>query len=225
MKIISKTHDYYDGIARSFFDDELVFHRTTELITIPWLDYPSSSQSKLNSNGICLLNFCGKIYPMFVIENPDENKFISILDQSELSQYAKSEREYSYLSHHFNIFEDPVYLKSPQSFLNRPDKELENHIAGIPLTKEMPYFLVIQYRRESDIKIITNPNLKDLKFNSIKDPYQAYQELAMLFSRLNTKEEKINAGIEDKYLIKAKGFDCKSFRKEPTKRKAKSCDI
>ena len=35
MKIISKFNDYYDGISKSFYDDEIIFNRKFELIKIP----------------------------------------------------------------------------------------------------------------------------------------------------------------------------------------------
>lgn len=96
MKIISKYNDYYDGISKSFYDDEILFNRKFELIQLP---------SQLNKNSLpnlyklvelgrtaniyynyrtenpttydkCILGFCGKLYQIYL--KKDEVDFVLI---------------------------------------------------------------------------------------------------------------------------------------------------
>jgi hypothetical protein len=63
-----------------------------------------------------------------------------------------------------------------------------------------------------------NTSLKVLKFYNVMTPQKVYQEITMYLSVLDNKENNICI-IEDKYRIKAKGFDDKSFRKGKSKKR------
>ena len=71
--------------------------------------------------------------------------------------------------------------------------------------------------------LIINPELSDWQFYKVLDAYQAFQELEMFLGGVLAGEDNPMAGISDRDLAKAKGYDCMSFRKEPTKRKRKEC--
>jgi hypothetical protein len=63
-----------------------------------------------------------------------------------------------------------------------------------------------------------------LDFGKILDPYTAYQELSMYLGA-KARPEMNHPNVPDEFLLQQKGFDCHSFRKEPTKRKRKDCSL
>lgn len=67
----------------------------------------------------------------------------------------------------------------------------------------------------------TNSKLLDIQFQQVKNSFQAYQDLSMFIAAMNTNED--IKPIPDEYLAKQKGFNCYSFKKDPTKHKAKRC--
>lgn len=71
--------------------------------------------------------------------------------------------------------------------------------------------------------VTVNPILGNWQFYKVFDPYRTFQELEMFIGGVLAGEDNPMEGIADKDLAKAKGYDCMSFRKEPTKRKRKTC--
>lgn len=72
-------------------------------------------------------------------------------------------------------------------------------------------------------KFAVNCLLKEFNFQTVYDPYQAFQELDMYVSGVLPERDNAMDNISDECLLKAKGFDCYSFKREPTKRKRKPC--
>ncbi len=68
-----------------------------------------------------------------------------------------------------------------------------------------------------------NPPLKDIQFFKVSPAYLAFQELEMFLGGIAAGEDNPMVGIDDCDLARAKGFDCYSFKKEPTKNKRKPC--
>ena len=80
-----------------------------------------------------------------------------------------------------------------------------------------------RYRRNSDDSVELNGNLKKYQFYRRLDAFQTYQELDMFVAGTMTQEDNPMASIGDEDLARAKGFDCYSFKKGPTKRAPKEC--
>ena len=62
------------------------------------------------------------------------------------------------------------------------------------------------------LKIIKDPNLKDIQFTSVVDSYTAFQELSMFISNYIGIKENPTIEIEDKYKITEHGYNENSFR-------------
>ena len=74
-----------------------------------------------------------------------------------------------------------------------------------------------------DPSLIVNPVLSNWQFYKVIDAYLAFQELEMFLGGVLAGEDNPMAGISDRDLAEAKGYNCMSFRKDPTKRKIKPC--
>ena len=74
-----------------------------------------------------------------------------------------------------------------------------------------------------DALLVVNPLLSHWEFYKVMDAYTAFQELEMFLGGVMAGEDNPMAGISDEDLAKAKGYDCYSFKKPPTKRLPKGC--
>ena len=68
-----------------------------------------------------------------------------------------------------------------------------------------------------------NCRLQNFHFGKVLSAPLAFQEIDMFLGGIVAGEDNPMVGISDKDLAEAKGFNCYSFRKEPTKRKRKRC--
>ena len=104
MRIISKFHDYYDGVMSYGFDDSLIYKRKTET----GLPDISSNLTKIHKSmprlrrgqlGLFarpyIIGFCGRLYPMYRIE-PDsyqiENRDECVYDIEAMNTYLRKLR-------------------------------------------------------------------------------------------------------------------------------------
>jgi hypothetical protein len=96
-----------------------------------------------------------------------------------------------------------------------------------------PVFLIRQLTRDEHLELFNkkfinaevlyriekNPCLKELGFYQVKDPYEAYQELAMFLGGVMGTDARPMVQLSDQEVHQKHGFDKWSFRKmpEPTK--------
>lgn len=73
-------------------------------------------------------------------------------------------------------------------------------------------------RHDSRIAITLNPELKKIGFYKVEDPYTAYREIEMFMGGVVSQKENEIVQISDGYMAQAKGFDCYSFKKAPSKK-------
>lgn len=78
---------------------------------------------------------------------------------------------------------------------------------------------------EAGYRLIENPCLKDIQFYKLFDAATAYQELDMFISGIMAPENKPMTIIDDKHKAYQHGFDCYSFKKEPSKNNKKKCRV
>lgn len=71
----------------------------------------------------------------------------------------------------------------------------------------------------NEIKITTNPILKNLSFASVVDPWTAFQEVDMFVSGILGQPQPNTVDVNDETLRDAKGFDNMSFKKPKTKKR------
>ena len=225
MRIISKFHDYYDGVQSLGQDMYIIYNRTT-------VDYDETSlpdnvnrvyqqiQKAITPDELfwrwrfphmCVVNkthvdlsyghiiFCGGIYPY--IKATHRNM------QCEFFYDFKSFDE-KYGTSEFRS------VKSWYRVLNMFFNVETNNALREVLVEEKAIVMALDGRY-----VIINPNLKDYQFFRAKPAYEAYQELDSYICGVLTFPHNAMVEIEDKYRIEQHGFDKMSFRKYPTKKK------
>jgi len=241
MLIISKTKDYYDGVAGTTgIDKTIVYER--EVIEIDAKDHPDIFQRynlypneklspftkltyfnlKKNSenNNIYkqispfFIGFCGKIYVGWKLFGLSDNEIISIITYD--NEYIKTLiEEYSWGGGNFD--DNIKYILSYNSI----NLFREFNVPVFVFDTDYKYvkkgiFSQINWNRHA--KFFINPLLKEFKFYKIFDAFQAFQEIQMFISGVLGNKEKEIIDIDDKYKITQHGFDKWSFRKESQKK-------
>jgi len=246
MKIISKQHDYYDSAIAYGVDEHVIFERRIseldEEFVKPNTDFERAVITKLANTRDALLSkkfrtwnerrffdrfslmylaFCGKPYPIVCINmrgdglfDPDQNKYCysaADLYQAIDKLPAAVSKEISSKLHRPALsafFENKLTLKVDTFF------ELKS-----------PYFLIRSakdsFLSDPKVKVSLLPNLSDLMFYKVADPFSAYQDIEQFLGGVLGDTENNIPQIEDKYMVKAKGFDDKSFRNRGNTKKRK----
>ena len=248
MKIISKFQDYYDiGIAYGV-DEKLRFDRVTmetnttidELRSATKIIYRVQEQYYRILCHFNVILFCGKAYPLVYVKREsitrkDKKLFYKLIDEeycysiealdSYITHYhhpiAEIKEEYEKLGHCYWYVGN--FKKYVEGHFN---KRYDTHVSLFELYKK-PYFYVESryYKNDKEIDCIATdtillPQLKQYKFAKAVPPMQAFQEISMYLGQLDLAEDN-TVTIEGKYLAQAKGFDCYSFKKMPTKMKGR----
>jgi len=221
--IESKFHDYYDCIQSLGIDKTTVFKRHTKELPVNslkdevcnlYLGNLSYSQTFPIKQFIIL--FCGKSYAGFEITDRDfswdpyTTKYTySVKDVKEYypdkqqgSRRYRSYRSFDRIEEWHNKYNDKPY--NVEIF--------RNHDTPILFFKE-----------HSNI-VIKNPTLKDYRFQTILDPFTAYQEINQFISGVLGQPEKETIQVDEKTKVQSKGFDKWSFRKQSHQRKGKQND-
>lgn len=233
MRIISSTHDYYDGLMAVDQDRETLFLRKrleTDLDeskapqfpklfpTYYWgRDWPHT----INSIEQYIIGFCGKIYPMTTI------RLKSYYTDGACVRCFNIDEVDSFFEARFKRDELEVYRGKTRSRWNRSNwfigctrkewvkffdevKEKENDFKHLFDEHRAPIFSYRYYKREWSL--VVNPVLKDLEFYRVFPAYHAYQELVMWHCN-RTNPEKPIPKTDDETMALIKGFDKYSFRK------------
>lgn len=121
------------------------------------------------------------------------------------------------------------YLKGAEEYFREPTSEqyrdffIDKKLAIASWDPGVQDHTSIFGHGTSDFAVVLNPELSKLQFYKVFDAYAAFQELDMFLGGVLAGEDNPMAGISDQDLAKSKGYDCMSFRKEPSKRNRKRC--
>lgn len=211
LKIISKFKDYYDYGSSFGIDETKIFHRKTFEFEISKaqrnkLSFLRRSYSYLRGDfRLIVLGFCGNYY--FGIRN---NEKIWWGEDKILNHYIVEKRNnnFDWEFEKFNLIDTNSWISG---YRKRNLDELKSNLQKINFFDKIddPYFYLDRKN------CIVNPSLKELKFQSLKDSVQAFQEIEMFISF--EKQVNIPTGSDD-VIRDSKGFDKKySFRKRPKK--------
>ena len=235
MLIISKFHDYYDtAIGVGGIDKTCVFRRMTEeyhceqehydvlkgMLDLE-IDHIFRGSDRWNISFFTVL-FCGRLYRGI--------KFTSVI-------YSWTSATYKYVDHCFYAYDKAfmnrfVSKKRYIPFLREYFKDNGSEIHKEKMVElEMPIvsyeWMVISARSwPGNGDMVIDPNLAELKFFKVYDPFSAFQEISMFIGNIATKGND-TVKIQDKDQIVKKGFDLStSFRrpkgeKKPRRRKRK----
>lgn len=225
MRIISKFSDFYDGVMRTGMDKEVVYVREKKdvLLKKPFdIDF-STTDSRSWSNGqivdtykVCtvFLGFCGSIYKIFTVTS-DEWRYV-FYNYEEFKTFMLN----SNMGSKYDFREGNWWPSKYYKFRNHDTSKMTELFHQF----QTPLFLLnheYYYSKPGKTTITLGPCLKDLKFQTIKDPYTTYQDIFQYVAGTLNKPENKMVEISDKDKISKHGFDRWSFKKLPTKRKKK----
>lgn len=213
MKIVADRKDYYDGVAASFLDKEVLYIRKEKKVNVPkGIAFPhfATYNYPLDIYNF-FIGFCGKIYCGWYIHTSSvtEDKYSYSIEDA---KQTLEEKDGSF----WNIQRLREKEQQINQFLKNP--------RTLKLFDEHPVFVydpVYSYRNTGNYKLHVNCNLGDYNFQKVVDPYTAAQELRMWFSNKARPEPKmIETSDEDR--LEAHGFDKKySFRNTQSKKRKK----
>lgn len=182
-----------------------------------------------------IIGFCGKLYP--AIQFYDEwlthpNQFTDVLEKLRtdvLSFDGHYERSISLVEYqdYKKQFESPsitekVYFRRSIHKFTR--EWFENFVAKHKAGKKVPldFFFELNapvfvwmpkdYKRQQQQKIIVNPQLKSYRFQSLVDPFSAWQELSMFVGGVLKRPETKMVAVSDEIRRDKMGFDERSFK-------------
>lgn len=221
MRIISKFHDYYDGVQCYGTDPSLVYLRERSNERMHWTDVPKTAwyyplaellvkqfPGELNGymSRMRLIGFCGRLYPCFdwygetmydtTTRMLDKINVAKDREQVEKALNKDTKRHY---------WTRPFTYRSWQETIDR-FKGKYDHLFTVPV-----FAVAMNDCRYIEVEL--NPRLKDLRFQTVKGPVEAYQEIAMyLGNELVVQRDPIPV-ITDEVMRDKKGFDKWSFRR------------
>ncbi len=244
MRIISKFKDYYDSSAGYGVDLTQVFLRNEERYSLRMKEKPPIAvaiEKSVNmvSDRLVLLaseryevvhvGFCGKIYtgisgPVFengsVVKdhaNMIVRRIYWKVDDIPLEELSK-EGKVS-LFHMYSLHRSGGRVKTVKTL-----KEWFEMNKNLLVQEDLELFtehnLVVFSLIPSKEEVIVNSVLKECEFQTLKDPFTAFQDISMFVSGVLSGSGKEMIQLADRDRITAHGFDHKSFRKEAGKRKA-----
>ena len=239
MKIISKFRDYYDSAMAFGHDDHIYFKRVKEEhVDVKMEDYSfviREIYKSLISNesfgdytyDTALIFFCGKTYHTIIFSEYNQTTYKTnktyIYSYDDFVKYVDSKKDKKMTKW---FYEESVYgrLRSRrkthaeyfEKYFEKSSK-YNNQDDSIFVEMNSPYFMFANHDRRIDFT--NHPNLKDIHFQKIFEPYTCYQEIEMYLGNVLCNTEDNTVQICDKDMRNQKGFDDWSFKKMPTKKR------
>lgn len=240
MRIISKFHDYYDGVAKQGVDKTIVYLReslrydfirnqnTQAKLDLPDVVYKYFSLNIPNSRAYqndkltltyMVLGFCGKLYPLVEIHSHSSyvgsqvEEYDYAYSIEELQDILKSKYK-TQLSENKRRFS---FLRSSHDLVALFSQDLSK-LEKYFMEYNCPTFLFFDKTPERIPCIATNVCLKTVQFFKQKDTFTCFQDISMYVSGVlrSPTPEMIKISDEDK--LSKHGFDEWSFRKLPSKK-------
>ncbi len=247
MRIISKFHDYYDGVQSVGYDPHLIYHRVRRSLRI--MPVSSHYYGRDSASAFAMPEELPLFSDSFLMHiNPRRGvrnaKFMTTDGYLYLigfcGKYYLTLREY-----HGGSWGHPttiIYLYDASSAVkyfsevheidsNRGVFDLLGECSVTPFADPVEPFRILNcpvfmvelrdkysmYGREKELTV--NPELATLQFYKMFDPFAAYQEIAMFLSGVLGWPENATVQISDKDMRDAKGFDDWSFKTLSTKKR------
>jgi len=243
VRIISDWHDYYDKVLSYGMDSSVIFKRDIREENIVKLPFPlPSGRYMWWRMGVhpAVIGFCGKLYPLvefhvnYVNRVPSPQTFCYTAEEvrNYVQMYMHKKNVDAYESkpaprRRVRGDEAAFTRRDIEKFFNEVGR-LRDKCGGFFTEHDAPIFVAsshktcrvpgpMRYGRMA-WRVEFNPCLRVWEFYRQVPHYQAFQELAMYIGAQAQPEKSIPA-VPDKIMVGAKGFNERSFRKDPTKRK------
>lgn len=238
MRLVSKFHDYYDGVVKTTgHDKSYTFVREERQIELPGIStvFNKCEGVKNDYEFRCgLVGFCGEIYPFVEVVFWNRVKVPRDIHSQFFYAYEElvkefpgiegknvsNERPFTYTI--YNLSED---LK--EWFHGGNVRRLWSSsitvselsiLKGLFLKERIAYFAIqcLEKRKnlEKEHTVEIYPPLKKFEFYKIFDSYTTFQKIEMFLTNDIVRPDKIDITIPDKMKAQSKGFNKWSFRKE-----------
>ena len=159
-----------------------------------------------------LIGFCGKIYPVILLSlgchKTIGDSLIAIYDKNELSKYLS--KDDTYPEREFSRWLDLTSIN--YSSFTDYNKESFRALLSIFERIKGPIFQIKCDENFDHLDFENAPELQEVQFQKVFNPYSAYQEIRMYLGSVLTKPEKPMLTISDRDKIQQHGFDKFSFR-------------
>jgi len=218
MKIISTFHDYYDSIQGYGFDPTVIYLRKTKEIENHYRQktykiqlrglYNNKYDYEIRYSGVVF--FCAKVYPFVCFRHSVNCKLRYFYNPVVLLRYIERAYSKDINSHRRWKFSGGNHKKNIKEFFAIPN----NFEVNIKLHEKFdsPVFVIHYNYFLCNNYTIVNPVLKDMNFQTVYDPYSAFQEIDMFLSGVMQSAENKMITISDKVRKQKHGFDKTSFR-------------
>lgn len=241
MRIISKNHDYYDGVMAYGADPSIVFERKPithynlkefdpdlEAYLLPLFKLLTGTRRLIEPFAVI---FCGKIYLGIKMAIEKEckcewhctcnwygDKYITVYCYDIEGAIKVLEGEDIDADHELSRramingrFLDISPTKRAEIFFENTGSD---KFTNLMINKKCPILLAENaWDCRAKLKGEENCELKSVKFFKVFDPYTTYQNLSMFIGGVLTKEVNPTVDISDADMVIKKGFDKWSFRK------------
>jgi len=236
MHIVSKFKDYYDSVVALGIDKELVYLRKTEEHKLEdhpvyrgrlnkhwWGHHQVSSREFTYKFSTFVIGFTGVYYPGIRIDKYDLKKVYTGYrydqDQAESNHHFYDAKEL------LEFLESENITESKFGGMYHKERELGHYFKMTHWQPHLDYFAefrVPMFLYNGGDWIVTNPKLKSYRFAKVKDPYTAFQEIAMYISGVLGVKEPDTLPISDEVKAQQRGFFNMSFRTRPGTKKPRS---
>lgn len=236
MKIISNFSDYYDSIIAYGVDPLITYKRFTEehnldtkyLGTNPTkFDWRHSHLIELKADfdfskiGIetFYIFFCNEIYLGWKIWKKSRHSQICDLydffytKESILKYLADVDTARNYYGFRHPSWKAPDSLKDISEMFDKRTKLLTLYKPEENFYIKYSSPVIVFTNTEKGVRLITNPKLKDFKFQKIKEPFTAFQEISTFISNTFGYPGNPTVEVSEKTKIEKHGFNKWSFRK------------
>jgi hypothetical protein len=225
MRIVSKIHDYYDGVAKSTgYDASYTFVRKSK-------DFETSKDFRIPSGQEYVIKvdekyytecgfvgFCGVMYPFIKINNEYFYDYDELIEKYPFILNKGKVRRRYYENN--SVYEDWLrkgFLKS--WWKDDLDLHSNSEVKEVFRKEKCAYFVVFSPYSRNRGNWTSNiyPILKDYMFYRVFDPVQAFQQIELYLQNVLVPPDVIDYEPTDELKAQSKGFDKWSFRKMPEK--------
>lgn len=241
MLIIDRKSDVYDHVIKITGVDKTIVYKREKLRNSFREEFSAldGNTSTVSRNLLCnyfsvnfrggtnatykffdgVIYLAGEIQPFVVMIKSDprnvvhgysvEKFFYSLEDMNkeELSSFENQPVSYMLRDSLKDVFK-PSRIKRIKPLLDDLASKFKNPVFYISSSD-------LLFEGEYNKQLLSNFSSLNVNYN------QLYQNIHSLLGSWNSQED--IPVVDDKHLAKAKGFDCRSFKKDPTKRKPKKC--
>jgi len=250
MRLISKFHDFYDGVARNTVHDKThTFVRKqkeiegVETYLLSYMDYETRTEAITISGEI--IGFCGEIYPCIRIAITEIKNYMketsvthlynwddvaSFLPFEEMRKTRSGSRIYYYGSVKSDQDLIKKWLESGKGKEHWFSKDIyeakkDPALKKLFLDQRIAYFRIYRPTIRGKLTTESYPILQDVSFFKVFDAYTCFQKIEHFLVNEIVRPDEIKQEIQDSITDDLKahshGYDKWSFRKEPTKKKRK----